>query len=153
MEHENRPYPKARQTGLLIEQVGDDTIVYDEERKEAHSLNRSASIVWTHSDGTRSVEELATVLGTELGAEAPESVAQYAIDELTRANLLDAGASDDADSVSRREAIRRLSLVGAAAIVLPAVFSIAAPTPAMAASSTQNIQGQSTNPQGGQNGQ
>ena len=36
-------HPKSRQTGLLIDHVGDETIVYDEERQEAHSLNRSAS--------------------------------------------------------------------------------------------------------------
>ena len=152
MEHQHPTYPKARQTGLLIEQVGDDTIIYDEDRKEAHSLNRPASIVWSHSDGTRSVEDLAAVLGSELGAEAPEPVAQYAIDELSRAHLLDAEVSDDSESVSRRDVIKKLSLAGAAAIVLPAVLTIAAPTPAMALSSGQNPQGQNQTGQT-QNGQ
>jgi hypothetical protein len=41
-----------------------------------------------------------------------------------------------------------MSLAGAAAVALPVVLSIVAPTPAMAASGTQNGQGQNGNLQG-----
>ena len=124
-------HPKAR-NGVLSEQVGDETIVFDGERQEAHSLNRSASIVWQHSNGERSVAELATVLGTELGIEPNESLVEYAVDELARANLLEPGANSA--GVTRRDAVRRLSFAGAVAVGLPVVLSIVAPTPAMAAS-------------------
>ena len=140
-------HPKSRQTGLLIDHVGDETIVYDEERHEAHSLNRAASVVWESSDGRRTVGELATLLGKTLSIEANDSVVEYALDELARVHLLENGP-DGGEQVSRRDALRRMSFAGAAAVALPVVLSLAAPTPAMAASGSQNGQGQNTNTQG-----
>lgn len=140
-------HPKARQTHLLVDHVGDETIVYDEDRQEAHSLNRPASIVWQHSDGAHSVSQLAAVLATELGIEANESVVEYALDELTRVHLLENGP-DGGEPVTRRSALRRVALAGAAAVALPIVLSVASPTPAMAASGGQNNQGQNNNNQG-----
>lgn len=143
MEQASSSYPKSRHDGLLIDHVGDETIVYDEQRQQAHSLNRSASLVWEHSDGARSVPQLAALVGNELGVDANESLVEYALEELARVDLLEA-------PVSRRDVVRKLSVAGAAIIAIPMVLSIAAPTPAMAASGTQNGQGQNTNNQVGQ---
>lgn len=128
-------FPKARQNDLLVEQVGEETIVYDGERQEAHSLNRSASIVWRNSDGEHSVPQLASLLGNELGIEPNDTLVEYAIDRLADAHLL------DDNSVSRRAMVKRMTFAGAAALALPVVLSIVAPTEAMAASG-QNSQGQ-----------
>ena len=139
-------HPKSRQAGLLIDHVGDETIVYDEERQEAHSLNRAASIVWEGSDGRRNVGELAALLGETLHVEPNDSVVEYALDEVARVHLLENGP-DGGEQVSRRDALRRFSL--AAAVALPVILSLAAPTAAMAASgSSQNGQGQNNNNQG-----
>ena len=129
----NAFYPRARRDGLLSEQVGSDVIVFDGARQEAHSLNRSASIVWQHCDGERSVPELAAVLGDELGIEPNDSLVEFALDELSRAHLLEMPSGSEL--VTRRDVVRRLSFAGAAAVALPVVLSIVAPTPAMAASS------------------
>ncbi len=51
MEQQHPDFPKARHTDLLVEKIGDETILYDGQRQLAHSLNRSASIVWENSDG------------------------------------------------------------------------------------------------------
>jgi len=148
MERSQPLHPKSRQDGLLIDHVGDETIVYDEERQQAHSLNRAASIVWEGSDGRRSVGELAVLLGEALHIEANDSIVEYALDELARVHLLENGP-DGGEQVSRRDALRRLSFAGAAAVALPVVLSLAAPTPAMAASGqNQNGQGQNNNNQG-----
>jgi len=146
MERSQPLHPKSRQDGLLIDHVGDETIVYDEERQQAHSLNRAARIVWEGSDGHRSVGELAALLGEALHIEANDSIVEYALDELARVHLLENGP-DGGEQVSRRDALRRLSFAGAAAVALPVVLSLAAPTPAMAASG-QNSQGQNNNNQG-----
>src|SRR3982750_2783047 len=142
-------HPKSRQTGLLIDHVGDETIVYDEDRQAAHSLNRAASIVWEASDGRRTVGELAAVLGETLHIESNDSIVEYALDELARVHLLENGP-DGGEQVSRRGAPRRRSFPGAAAGAPPVAPPPAAPPPAMAASGTsnQNGQGQNTNPQG-----
>ena len=145
MEHSESVYPKARRSGLLIDHVREETIVYDEERQEAHSLNRAAGFVWSHSDGTRSVQQLATMLASELQVEPNESLVEYALEELERVHLLE---PVEGTSVSRREVVRRLAFAGATAVAMPVVLSVIAPTPAMAASGTQNSQGQNNNNQG-----
>jgi len=135
-------YPKARHQNLLVEKVGHETILYDEERQQAHSLNRSASIVWQNSDGAHSVPQLAQLVGVELGIEPNDSIVEYALDTLASANLL------DDHQVSRRDVVRRMTFAGAAALALPVVLSVVAPTEAMAASGGQNGQGQNNNKQG-----
>jgi len=142
MEPTHSTHPRARQNDILVERVGDETIVYDGERHEAHSLNRSASLVWQHSDGEHSVPQLAELLGSELGIEPDESLVEYAIDRLANAHLIE---NAPAESLSRRDAVRRLTLAGAAVVGLPIVLSMVAPTEAMAASGNQNGQGQNNN--------
>ena len=133
MERQDLMYPTSRRSGLLIDQIGDETIVYDQLRQEAHALNRLASIVWKHSDGTRSVQELAIIVGAELVTNANASIVEYALDKLATAHLL------EDETLTRRDAVRRMTYASAAAVALPAVLSIAAPTPAMAASSTRPV--------------
>jgi Coenzyme PQQ synthesis protein D (PqqD) len=128
-------YPRARQHGLLVDRVGDETIVFDEERKEAHSLNRMASIVWQHCDGAHSLSQIAAVLTKELRVEANETIVLYALDKLAGVHLLE---DDDTTAVdrptTRRDVMKRVAAVGVAAVGLPAVLTMTAPTPAMAAS-------------------
>ena len=128
-------YPRARKHGLLVDRVGDETIVFDEERKEAHSLNRMASVVWRQSDGAHSLSQIATELTKELGVEANESIVLYALDKLASVHLLEDDIRPQQERpTNRREAVKRVAAVGVAAVGLPSVLTIIAPTPAMAAS-------------------
>ncbi len=46
--------PLARQDdGLLVEELGEDVVVYDLDRDQVHVLNPVAALVWKSSDGTR----------------------------------------------------------------------------------------------------
>lgn len=126
-------HPRARQTDVLVEHAGDETIVYDRSRHEAHSLNRTAAVVWRHCDGTRSVPQLALLLGAELGIAADETVVRYALDHLAQANLLEGIGGASEPPVTRRAVMKKLVAAGAM-IAIPTVVSIVAPTPAMAAS-------------------
>lgn len=139
--------PKARQNHLLVDHVADETIVYDEDRQQAHSLNRAASIIWRNSNGERSVSQLAAVLANELGVDTNESIVEHALDELTRVHLLENGP-DGGEPVTRRAALRRVAVAGTAAVALPVILSVVAPTPAMAASGGSNNQGNNNNKQG-----
>ena len=91
-------YPRARRRGLLVDTVGDETIVFDEERKEAHSLNLMASIVWQHSDGAHSLSQIAAELTKELRVEANEAIVLYALDKLASVHLLEERATRPANS-------------------------------------------------------
>ena len=117
--------PKARESHLLVHQVEDEMVVYDQKRKLAHQLNEAATKVWSLLDGERTVSEIAGDL------EVDESVVALAIDHLANAQLVE---SREPLSVSRRSALRRFATAAAIGVLLPVVTSIPAPLAAMAQS-------------------
>lgn len=120
--------PQTRRSGLLIRELPDELVVYDQEQHRAHCLNRTAALVFRNADGTRSVAELSRLPG------ANADVVAVALDQLAAVGLLEAGTGERDEAspgMSRREVARRVGL--AAAVLLPAVVSIVAPTPAEAA--------------------
>lgn len=134
--------PAARQDGLLIQEIGSELVVYDQTRDQAHTLNRTAAFIWRNCDGETSVAQLAALVAVELNVAADEDVVWMALERLSRADLLRARVQRPGRAVSRRELLRRMGVVGAAAVILPVVSSLAAPTPAMAASGPAACVGQ-----------
>jgi hypothetical protein len=128
--------PIARTEGLMTEEVDDELLVYDQRHESAHRLNRTAAIVWRNADGNRSVGDLVKVLAETLGDLADEDLVMVALDDLGRSGLLldDEPRPADETRVSRRRFIRRVGVVGTAALALPIVYSMASPTPAAAQS-------------------
>lgn len=130
--------PLARSEGLLSEELDDELLVYDEQRHLACRLNRTAALVWRHADGARSVADLVEVLRSKIEL-ADEDLVLVALDQLVEHELIESGypARDhDEARMSRRRFIRRVGVVGAAALALPVVESVVAPTAAAAASVT-----------------
>ena len=119
--------PLARKEGLVIQELLDETLVYDLERDKAHCLNRSAAIIWNHCDGKREVAALSQILSQQTGLPADDNLVWLALDELSKAHLLPKTTS----RLSRREIIKRVGL--SAAIALPLVTSIVAPSAVHAA--------------------
>lgn len=121
--------PQSRRSGLLLRELPDELVVYDQERHTAHCLNRTAALVFRHADGTRTPAELSALPG------ADAEVVRLALAQLEDAGLLEPSAAEPAaqaaEGMSRREVARRMGI--AAAILLPAVATIVAPTPAEAA--------------------
>jgi hypothetical protein len=117
--------PRARTGELVVEDVADEVLVYDQRNDQAHCLSRDAAMVWRVCDGASSPGEIATALGLE-----PATV-NRAIEELDECGLLD---SAPVAGVTRREAAIRMAKVGGAAVTAPLIYSIMAPTPALAAS-------------------
>jgi hypothetical protein len=130
------PRPKAREDELLIEELEDELLVYDQRDDTAHRLNRTAALVWRHADGTRDVPDLVGMLETELGDVADEDLVRIALDDLADRGLVSGVPERPREDRrhSRRRFIRRVGTVGAAALVLPVVRSIVAPDPAAAQS-------------------
>lgn len=128
--------PQAREEQLLVENLGDEVLVYDEDRNLAHRLNRTAALVWRQCDGAHSITEMALLLHAELGIPADEELVLLTLDRLEKAHLLQQPFQRPVTvaNVSRREVIRRLGLSGALILLLPIVNTITAPTPAMAQS-------------------
>jgi len=128
--------PIARRDGVLVRELPDELIVYDLERHQAHCLNRTAAVVFRLSDGTRTSAEIAATLG-DTDPVQREAVVSLALRQLAELSLVDGDlqpvAGDDTPAqADRRDALRRLGV--GAALLLPAVVSMLAPTPAAAAS-------------------
>ena len=141
--------PLARTNNLLISQVGEEVIVYDQERDTAHCLNAMAARVWHYCDGQNTVEDIAKLLEEDLEVSADEDVdwrglVWLALEELERFYLIQEYVSQPISPVvqsagesrvSRRKMIKTATLVGGFAVgsMFPLVKSIVAPAPGMAA--------------------
>src|SRR5262245_55631849 len=121
--------PLAKQEGLLSEDIGDELIVYDENRHRGHCLNRTAALVWRHADGERTIADLAAILQAELDPVADENLVWLAVDRLNAAQLLEAPPLRSADEAraARRQFISKVGLLGIATLLLPLVTSVAPP--------------------------
>jgi hypothetical protein len=120
--------PVARRRGLVVRDLPGEVLVYDTDTHRAHCLNRTAGTIFRHADGTRTVGDLVALVG---GDGADEGVVRGAIADLAEAGLLEEEAASSASVLSRREVVRRVGI--GAAVLLPAVVSVLAPTPAGAA--------------------
>ncbi len=128
--------PRARQDELVVEELPDETLVYDLKRHKARCLNRTAALVWQHCDGQTTVPELAALLEEQLATPTDETVVWMALDRLGRAHLLSEPVTLPADRAqySRREVLRTLRRAAGISLVLPVVSSIFAPRAAAQAS-------------------
>jgi Coenzyme PQQ synthesis protein D (PqqD) len=126
--------PRAKDE-LVVERLDGEVLIYDVQRNRAHHLNETAALVFEHCDGQRTVEELAAVLSERSGQPLDAEVVRRALVRLSDAHLLDGPTAE----WSRRQALRRIGVAGAAAgLGLPVVKSIVAPTPAAAQATCAN---------------
>ena len=117
---------------LLTQQIGLETLVYNEKNHAAFCLNPTASQVWGLLDGSRNVEQIAAAVSLALGERVSEEMVLFALSELRRDGLVEEEkvAGQAFAAPNRRDLIRRL---GAGALVmLPAVAVIMAPKAAQA---------------------
>ena len=122
--------PQARTKGLVVRDLSGELIVYDLDRHQAHCLNETAAAVFRHADGHHSRRQIAAHLGAP-GRPGNELV-DFALEQLAGAHLLETAASaEPAAGLTRRDVVRRVGL--GAAVLLPLVTSVLAPTPAEAA--------------------
>jgi hypothetical protein len=131
--------PVARTEDLLIEELDDELLVYDRSRDTGCRLNRTAAAVWRSADGTHSISDLVAVLEAEVGEMADEDLVLVTLDRLEDHGLIESGYDRrDAETtrLSRRRFIRRVGVVGAAALALPVVQSVVAPSLAAAFASS-----------------
>ena len=47
-----------RKANLTIQDIGDETIVYDPERENVHVLNQTAQLIWNLCDGEHTMDEI-----------------------------------------------------------------------------------------------
>ena len=123
--------PSARTEGLVVEEIGDELLVYDLNTDEAHSLDPAAAAIWRACDGTATVAGIATRLNLD------DAAVQATLKHLGELNLLAGEVPAVTVTHSRRAVLRRGLVAGAAgAVAVPVIHSIVAPAPAHAQSSS-----------------
>ena len=129
--------PLARKDGLVIEELDGETLLYDTERDKAHCLNAAAARIWKLCDGKLTVEEIEGACAADMPIKAAREVVRDCMLRLSRAHLLEEDSLPSKGNLvlSRRNLLRTIGIGAAsAAIVLPLITSIVAPTAAGAAS-------------------
>src|SRR5215212_6521986 len=126
--------PAARKSKLVVRELADEVLVYDEEGHRAHCLNRTAALVWKSCDGKTPVSGIAEKVGGQLSTPVSDEVVWLALDQLAEFDLLARGARrpESPNLLSRRRMLRRLGI--AAAVSLPLITSVVSPTAADAQS-------------------
>jgi len=117
--------PRALTTDLVIRELDDETLVYDTERDEAHCLNQTAALVWEQCDGKTTAAQAARSLQGKLNAPVDADLVWLAVKQLRRFHLIETNGKSP--SVSRRDLVLKYA---PAALALPVIMSISAPTPA-----------------------
>jgi hypothetical protein len=121
--------PRSRTDNLVIRELDDETLVYDTERDEAHCLNQTAALVWAQCDGKTTAQQAARLLQSKLELSVDTDLVWLAVKQLERFHLVESSAKSP--SVSRRALVLKYA---PAALALPVIMSISAPTPAIVAS-------------------
>lgn len=110
--------PLARQEELVIETLPDEVLIYDLKRDKAHCLSQTVATVWQHCNGQRSVTELAQAAQQQLHTPVEPDVVWFALDQLSKANLLEEQLERPATmQVTRRQLMRSAGALAAAAVV------------------------------------
>lgn len=128
--------PLARSDALLIEPIGEELLLFDQQRQIAHSLNDVAARVWQGCDGQRDLGAI------EAECRLDRQTLTLTLQRLHNAELLDGAMPDGAiaesapaGGLSRRAILRRSVLAGVGAgLAIPVIRSITAPSIAAAAS-------------------
>ena len=119
-------YPRQSPT-THTEQLGDEASVYDWARGQVHALNPTAARVWRQCDGATSPRGDRGCTGARRWIPEAKAVVDLTLTELARLQLLELPA----DSLGDRPAQTRRWLLGrgVTAAMLPAIYSIVAPSP------------------------
>ena len=119
-------YPRQSPT-THTEQLGDEASVYDWARAHVHALNPTAACVWRQCDGVTSPDAIAAALHREMGIPEAAAVVDLTLTQLASLHLLElpVESRDDRAGTTRRWLLAR----GVAAVMLPAIYSIVAPSP------------------------
>jgi hypothetical protein len=121
------PLPRVR-SGLLRHPLDEQVLVYDSSSEKVHLLDPTTACVldlleqggWTREGVTLEIAE-------RIGVAPSEGFLPLAIEELRRAGMLEtvAEVAPLAD-VTRRDALRKLALTGASAMMIPTVATLMA---------------------------
>ncbi len=130
MNNPNDPQnPMARQTGLVVQEMPDEVLVYDLDTNKAHCLNQSAAFVWKSCDGSNSIMDIVKQFESNGRGKVTEDFVWLAIDQLNENGLLENKVAPKFAGQSRRQVLKTIGL--ASMVALPVIASLVAPQKAL----------------------
>lgn len=129
----NTQNPRARHTGLVVQEMTDEVLVYDLDTNKAHCLNQSAALVWNSCNGSNSVGDIVREFEAAGKGTVTEDFVWLAIDQLNDKGLLDGEVSQRFSGQSRRQVLKTIGL--ASVVALPVIASLVAPQKALGGAS------------------
>lgn len=128
--------PLARNTDIVLQEFGNEILIYDLRTNKAFSLNETSAMIWQACNGNESVSEIAENLAKKFKSPISEDFVWLALEQLKKDNLLEnfAEVSTDFGGLSRREVIRKVGL--STLVALPLISSLVAPMAIHAQSGT-----------------
>jgi len=117
--------PRKRTT-IATTAGGDGLHVFDHQQQQTYALNTTSALVWQHCDGQTTPEQLTEVLrqNCNVSRAQAEQLTWLALDELGKANLLEAEVARPrplSSKVTRRQMLTTFATAGAALAVVPMV--------------------------------
>ena len=126
-KHQN--IPVARTHGLVVQQVVDETLVYDLAIHKACCLNTSAALVWKYCDGNNSISDIAERFLQDGHGHVSEDYVLLAIDQLNANGLVEYPIGKNRKGRSRRQLLKAVGL--STVVALPLISSLVAPPEAL----------------------
>ena len=134
--------PRKRTT-VATAAGGDGLHVFDHQQQQAYALNTTSALVWQHCDGQTTPEQLMELLRQNFNVSRvqAEQLTWLALDELGKANLLEAEVARPrplSSKVTRRQMLTTFATAGAALAVVPMVALVTAQARAECLPTTPN---------------
>jgi PqqD family protein of HPr-rel-A system len=121
-----------REDRYFVEEMDDETIVFDRSNGRCHCLNQTAARVWRLAEGEGLTKtEVIARLEEETGSDVDDSLVELALARLRSAGIVSHGEPAESTNVSRRDLLKRAAMIGGL-VAVPTVVSIVAPLPASA---------------------
>jgi len=132
--------PRKRTT-VATAAGGDGLHLFDHQQQQAYALNTTSALVWQHCDGHTTPEQLTELVRQKFNVSRAEGgqLTWLALDELGKANLLDAEVArprPPSSKLTRRQMLTTFATAGAALAVVPMVALVTAPARAEALPTT-----------------
>jgi hypothetical protein len=122
----NDDAPRSLRRHISVQQVGVETLVYDELRHKAFCLNESSSVIWRLADGERTLAQIRAAASLQLGSEVSDEIVLFALEELSRDGLIESFSIAEVEpAISRRVMLQKLGISGA--LMLPMIAAVMAP--------------------------
>lgn len=118
--------PKKRVEGIHCQQLGEDTLLMDEQTSHVHCLNRVAYLVYECADGETTPEQIAARLSDEHGIPCTIEAVEVALEQLVEKKLIEAAivTRSPEQLLLRRDVLKKLATMAA----VPVIMSMAAQT-------------------------